>query len=132
MEAAGKIAALALVAAVLCVLIRDHQKPVSLLLSLAACVGMIVLCAAFLEPIIAVLNKLVGLSGIADEIVSPMLKVAGIGLLTQISSGICVDAGEHALGKTVELTGSILALYASLPLLLAALELVEKMTGGFG
>ena len=132
MDAAGKISALALIAAILCVLIRDHQKHVSLLLSLAACVSMIVLCTSFLEPILEVLNKLIVLSGIVDDIVSPMLKVAGIGLLTQISAGICIDAGENALGKTVELVGNILALYASLPLLIAALELVEKMAGGAG
>jgi stage III sporulation protein AD len=67
-----------------------------------------------------------------DEIVSPMLKVAGVGLMTQVAAGICQDAGENALGKTVELCGTVLAMYAALPLLLAVLELVESMMGGLG
>lgn len=132
MEAAGKIAALAIVSAVLCVLIRENQKPVSILLSLFGCIGLILIGFAFFEPVIAVLDKLADLSGVEDEIVAPMLKVAGVGLLTQISAGICTDAGEGALAKSVELVGTVLAMYASLPLILAVLELVEKMMGGLG
>ncbi len=132
MELSWKITALALVAVILCVLIRENQKPLSMLLSLLTCVGILMLCITFLEPILEVFRKLVGLSGADDEIVSPMLKVAGVGLLTQISAGICQDAGESALGKTVELCGTILAMYAALPLLLAVLELVENMMGGLG
>ena len=130
MELSWKITALALVAVVLCVLIRENQKPLSVLLSLLSCVGILLLAVVFLEPVLEVFRKLTALSGVDDEIISPMLKVAGVGLLTQISAAICHDAGEGALGKTVELCGTILAMYVSLPLLLAVLELVENMMGG--
>lgn len=125
-----KITALALVTVVLCVLIRENQKPLSVLLSLLACVGIMLLGIAILDPILEVFKKFAGLSGMEDEVVSPMLKVAGIGLMTQIAAGICQDAGESALGKTVELCGTVLSMYAALPLLLAVLELVESMIGG--
>ncbi len=132
MELSWKITALALVAVAFCVLIRDNQKPLSVLLSLIACIGILLLVITILEPILEVFKKLVGLSGVNDEIVAPMLKVAGVGLMTQLSAGICQDAGEGALAKTVELCGIILAMYAALPLLLAVLELVENMIGGLG
>lgn len=132
MELSWKITALALVAVVLCVLIRENQKPLSVVLSVLACVGIMLLGITLLEPIYEVFNKLAGLSGMEDEIVSPMLKVTGVGLLTRICVGICQDAGEGALGKTVEVCGTILAMYAALPLLLAVLELVESMMGGLG
>ncbi len=130
MELSWKITALALVAVVLCVLIRENQKPLSVMLSLLTCVGLLLLGFTFLEPITEVFRRLVELSGVEDEMISPMLKVASVGLLTHISSGICQDAGESALGKTVELCGTILAMYAAMPLLLAVLELVETMIGG--
>lgn len=132
MELSWKITALAMVAVVLCVLIRENQKPLSVLLSLLTCVGILLLAVTFLEPVLEVFRKLVGLSAVDDVIVSPMMKVAGVGILTQISAGICQDAGESAMGKTVELCGTILAMYAALPLLLAVLELVENMIGGLG
>lgn len=127
-----KITALALVAVVLCVVIRENQKPLSVLLSLLACIGIMLLGIAILDPILEVFKKLVGFSGMEDEIISPMLKVAGVGLMTQVAAGICQDAGENALGKTVELCGTVLAMYAALPLLLAVLDLVESMMGGLG
>ena len=130
MELSWKIMALAIVAVVLCVLLREYQKPLSVLLSLITCVGILLLGAAFFEPIIEVVKRLAGLTGADDEIIAPLFKVVGIGLLTHISSGICQDAAENTLGKTVEFCGTILALYAALPLLRAVLELVESMMGG--
>ena len=43
METAYRIAALAIVTAVLCVLLRQSSRPLALLVTLAACVGMLLL-----------------------------------------------------------------------------------------
>ncbi len=122
-----KLAALATVTAVLCVLIREKAKPLSLGLSLLACVGMLLLGLKFLSPLLSMLEQLQTLSGLRDSVTAPLFKVVGIGILTQISSGVCQDAGEGALSKTVELAGSFLAIYASLPLLSAVLELLQEL-----
>ena len=62
--------------------------------------------------------------------VSPSLKAVGIGVLTQISAGVCDDAKQSAVARLVELCGGLLALYAALPLLEAVLELIETVGGG--
>ena len=54
----------------------------------------------------------------------------GIGVLTQISAGVCDDAKQSAVARLVELCGGVLALYAALPLLEAVLELIETVGGG--
>ena len=59
-----------------------------------------------------------------------MFKIVGISLLSSIMTGICTDAGETALGKTLEITGILLCVYVTLPLILAVIELVEKLIGG--
>ena len=48
----------------------------------------------------------------------------------RIAAGVCSDAGEQALENAVELTASILAVYAALPLLTAVLDLLQEMLGG--
>lgn len=130
MELAAKIAAVAMVAAVLCVLLRENGKVLAVLLSLAACAGILVVGVRCLSPIWNVLQQLKKLSGLGDGVTAPLLKVAGIGLLTQAAAGVCIDAGEGGLGKAVEISGSVLALYAALPLLSAVLTLLEKLLGG--
>lgn len=130
METAAKLAALAMVAAVFCVLLRENGRVQAVLLSLAVCVGILVTGIRFLSPIWSVLEQLRKLSGLDSGITAPLLKVAGIGLLTQAASGVCGDAGEAGLAKAVEVSGAVLGLYASLPLLSAVLVLLEKFLGG--
>lgn len=130
METAVQISALAVLAAVMCVLIREKEKTLALMLSILACCGILLLGAQLLHPLMTVIAKLKTLTGIQDTIISPLLKTAGIGLITQIAMGVCSDAGEVSLSKTVEISGGVLALYTALPLLLSVIELLEKLLGG--
>lgn len=100
------------------------------MLSLLVCVGILVLGLRFLSPVWVVLEQLKRLSGLSDAVTAPLLKVTGIGILTQVAGGVCADAGETSLTKAVELTGSFLALYAAIPLLSSVLELLEQLLGG--
>ena len=132
METAYRIAALAIVTAVLCVLLRQSSRPLALLVTLAACVGMLLLGLELLTPVRTVARQLQRLSGLSDAVTGPRWTVVGIGLLTQAASAVCSDAGESALAKTVEVSGSLLALYAALPLLSSVLSLLEQLLGGAG
>ena len=130
MDTYVKICTLTAVSVVLCVLLRDTQKPVSALLSMFVCAGILGLGASFLKPIFEVIQKLQKISSFSDELIKPLFKVVGISLLSSIMKGICADAGETALGKALEITGMLLCVYATLPLILAVFELVEKLIGG--
>ncbi len=130
MDMMVKAAALAMVAAVFCVMLRGSSQVVAVLLSMAACVGILLLGLRFLEPAWSVMRQMQELSGLSDSVTAPVLKVTGIGLLTHIGAGVCQDAGEASLGKTVEISGSVLALYAALPLLSAVLDTLRQLLGG--
>ena len=65
-------------------------------------------------------------------VTSPVLNVVGIGFVSQIASAVCEDSGEKALGQSVEIACAILALYVSIPLISAVLDLLENMLRGTG
>lgn len=130
MDAALRISSLAVVAAVLCLVVRQREKPLALLLSLAACAAVLLLGLRFFSPVLSVVERLRDLSGLNEAVTAPLLKVTGIGLLTQVAGSVCEDAEERTLAKAVEIGGSVLSVYAALPLLSAALELLEEMLGG--
>ena len=132
MEQIMKIAAVAILASAFSILVGQREKIMALLLSLAACLVILVLGIRFLEPVRSVLEQLEDLSGLSAVVTAPLMKVTGIGLLTQIACGVCADAGENALAKIVEVSGSILALSASMPLLASVLSLMEQLLGGMG
>ena len=130
METVLQISALAVIAAVLCVVVRAQSGALAVLLSLCASVGIAFLAFRFLSPILSVIRQLRELTGLEQAATAPMLKAAGIGLLTQTAAAICEDSGEKALSRAVETGGTVLSLYVSLPLLSAVLELLKETLGG--
>lgn len=132
MDTMFKLATLAILASILCLLLRQGEKPISLVLSLLACTVIIGLALRFIRPAWEIVEQLQTLSGLDEEVTAPLLKAVGIGMLTQIAGCVCTDAGESSLAKAVELSGTVLAVYVSLPLLSAVLSLVETLIGGTG
>ena len=124
------MAVIGIVTAVLVTLIRRSNAELALLVSVAACVGMALLTLRLIEPVVSFFEKLEALSGLESELLSPLVKSVGIGVLTQLCAAFCADAGQSALGKLVELSGSILAIYVALPLLEAVLVMIRSMMGG--
>ena len=130
MDTMVKLASIAVVAAILSVVVRERGRSMALLLSLGSCVLILSLGMKFLSPIFSVVEQLRDLSGLQDSVTAPLLKVTGIGILTQTAGGVCADAEEKALEKVVQICGSVLGLYASLPLLSSVLSMLEDMLGG--
>lgn len=127
MPAYGKLFALALVTAVLTVTVRKQSPEQGLLLSLAGCLMGAILLLGWIRPVINLVRKLSDSAGLDPDLTGPMMKVLGIGLLTQVAASVCSDAGQTALAKLLELGGSLLALCLSLPLLEAVLVWIEDI-----
>jgi Stage III sporulation protein AC/AD protein family. len=127
MNTAMKLSVFAVAAALLTVLVKKQSPELALVLSLCACtLGAAVLLQA-LRPLLSLANSLAAKAGLEPELAEPLWKCLGMGLLTEISAGLCADAGQTALAKVVELGGGILCLCVSLPLLQAVLALIEGL-----
>ena len=120
----------AVIGVVLGTVIKKTNRETALLLSIAGCIVIGIFLFRLIDPLVEFCLKLRNLAGLDKNILSPVLKSVGIGLLTQITSKICNDAGESAVGSIVELCGSVVTLYVAIPLMNAVLELVEGLSGG--
>lgn len=130
MELFLQAAVIAVVTVVLTSLLKKSNQELALLLTIAACVLIGLFLMRLAEPVVEFLSKLRSLAGLDKELMTPMVKTIGIGLLTQISATVCADAGENAIAKLVEVCGGVLALFVALPLLQAVIDMVEQMSGG--
>lgn len=125
-----KIAGLAIIAGLLCMVVRPYTPILSGLLSLGACTLILLLAVSFMTPVLELLQLLREMTGMTRAVTAPLYKSVGIGILTQISGAICEDAGEKTLSKAVEIGGTILSIYVTLPLLSALLSILQEALGG--
>lgn len=127
MELVGKMAALAVVAALCALVVRQNAREVGLVLSLAA--GALILTQALgaVEEIRALMEELGERAGLSPAVLAPVLKTVGIAVLVRMSAEVCRDAKESGIAAFVETAGAVMALYVALPLMRAVLDTVAEL-----
>lgn len=122
-----RMAAAAIVAAVCAVVVRKQAPEIALVLGICAGAVVLLYCSGALSTVIEFLDKLAQTGGLSAAVLEPVVKTAGIALVTHLASAFCRDAQEGALASAVELAGTALALVAVLPLMSAVLELMTEL-----
>ena len=122
-----KILSGVLVALILYLIVSKQNKDVSLLLTISVCCMVTVASFEYLEPIFTFINKLQSLGQLNGDLLEILLKSVGIGLLSEVTSLLCSDAGNGAMAKTLQFLASGVILWLSLPLFTRLIELVEEI-----
>ena len=129
MEQAIQATVLCVLAAVLALTVKRGSPESALLLVLGAAVAVLLSLGQALGEAVAFLEELGARSGVPEGLLTPLYKVAGIALVVKVGGGLCRDAGESALASVLELTGTVCALLAALPLLRSVLNLIGEPLG---
>lgn len=127
MENFVKIAAGILVALVLYLLLNKQGKDFSTLVTLAVCCMVICTVMSYLKPVIVFMEKLEQLGKFDPEMMQIMFKAVGIGLLAEIVSLICADAGNSSMGKSLQILASVTILCLATPLFTSLIEIIEEV-----
>ncbi len=122
-----KLAAVAVIAALCATVVRKTAPEISIALVLAAGVFLLLAAVDALESVVDVMNELADTAGLSPALLTPVLKTAGIAILTHVSGAICRDAKESGLAAFLEVAGSALALLVSLPLLKTVLNMITEL-----
>lgn len=118
-----------LVTVILGLALRKNGMETGLLLTLAGCCLVAFGALTYLKPVLDFVRELQEVGQLDSDMLRIVLKAVGIGLVGEISALICADAGNGALGKTLQLLTSSVILWLSLPLMTGLLELIQEMLG---
>ena len=129
MEPFWKAAALALIAGVLSLTLKDQDKEYAVLLSIAACLMVTAITVTYLNPVFAFLKELETLGDLRGDMLAILIKALGVGLASEIASMICTDAGNASLTKAIQFLGGAVILYLSVPMFSALMDLIQKIVG---
>ncbi len=122
MEVTLKIAAAGMVGALCAMVIRRYVPELGMVVALVTGMLVLGLTLTMFSGVTDFLDELQELSGLAPSVVAPMLKTAGIAIVTKWVSALCKDAGEGGIASIVEVAGAAAALLVALPLLRTVLQ----------
>ncbi|MBQ7624817.1 MAG: hypothetical protein IJS65_06060 [Clostridia bacterium] len=127
MENVLKIAALSLTAVIVSLLIKD-KNPVG---AFSVTFITLLLIGSFLIPRLKdVFDAYIGaFSGVFEDkaLIGPLIKTVIIALICRLTSEICSEKGEKALGFQVELAGVTAGLVCAFPLVKTVLRIIGEV-----
>lgn len=118
-----------LITAIFSLMLSKQCQEISLLLTICACCLVVAAMVSYLQPILEFTVRLVELGQLNRDMLTVLLKVVGIGLISQIAGLICVDAGNQTLSKVLQIMTTAVVLWISIPLLEEILSLIETVMG---
>ena len=122
-----KVTAAILLAAILTLVLSKQGAEIYLLLTIAVSCMILIAALTYIKPILDFSRKLVTIGGIRTELLEILLKVVGIGMISQIAGLICADSGNQSLGKALQIMTIAVILCLSIPVLEEMLSLIETV-----
>ena len=122
-----KTIGIAMTAIVLCLFVGKQNKDIAALISIAACCFILFSALGYLEPILSFIDDLTTFANIDRSFMQILIKSVGIGLISEIAALLCADAGNAALGKTIQIMAVCGILWLSLPLFSSLIDLLSNI-----
>ena len=129
MELFLKITAGVLLSVVLILTVGKWEKDIAAVLGIAICSITAVAAMTVLQPVVDFLYELEISADLQGYNLGTLMKMVGVGLIAELVTTICQDAGNSSLGKQVQLLASIVILKLSLPMLQTLMDLIENLLG---
>ncbi|MDR1630931.1 MAG: stage III sporulation AC/AD family protein [Oscillospiraceae bacterium] len=119
-----EISALAIVAVILYMFVRQHHPEYAILVQLGAGCILLLLLLPEIKTVIDFAEEFFDESLIDRNLFILLVKALGITILSQFAADICRDNGVNALASKIELAGRALILVMTLPMLKTLVQLV--------
>ncbi|MBE5730565.1 MAG: stage III sporulation protein AD [Clostridiales bacterium] len=122
-----KIAAVGIITAFCSLTIKESKSNLGITVGIAGgCIIMLMIVDYFAE-IFAVITSLIEGAGISSNILKIVIKIIGIGYITEFAAGIIEDAGNSSVAEKIVIAGKVIILVVSLPIITALFDLVAEL-----
>lgn len=122
-----KIAAIGIIASIIIVILKQDKPEIAILIGVAASVCILILLINYLTEVIGLFTLIVDKTGIDTSLFSGIIKIIGVGYITEFAAGICEDSGNKGLGEKISLGGKVIILVLSLPILIAVIDVIINL-----
>ncbi|MEG2413875.1 MAG: SpoIIIAC/SpoIIIAD family protein [Clostridia bacterium] len=122
-----KIIGVALVGAICSLVLKNTHSQYALLVTLATGLVILIICVNSLNGVILAFQEIVDKTGVDQKLFAQLLKIIGIGYLTEYSASICADLECGSIGKKLGFAGKITIFIMSLPIVKGLVEVVAAL-----
>ena len=120
-----KIIGVAFVTSIAAILLKGSKPELSFAVTITGVIVILLFIIDSLQNTVGIFLQLAQLTGIENGLIKILIKIVGVGYLTEFAVGILNDFGSNALADKVALGGKIGIILLSLPVLEGLLQMIR-------
>lgn len=122
-----KVIGVGLVGVCATLLLKNTDNRYAILAGIATGAVILIVALNSLSGVIVQLHALVDKTGMDSELFAALLKIVGIGYVTEYTASVCADADCASIGRKVAFAGKIAIFLLALPIVKALLDIVAQL-----
>lgn len=119
-----RIIGVGFVASTAAILLKSSKPELSFAVTVSGVIVILIMIVDTLKDTLGIFSTVSASTGLQKGLIKILLKIVGVGYLTEFGAGILNDFGSSAIAEKVVLGGKITILLLSLPILKEVLTLV--------
>lgn len=124
-----KIIGVAFVTSVASIVLRATKPELSFAVTVTGIIVILLFIVDSLQTTLAIFSNISTVTGVDNGLLKILLKIVGVGYLTEFGAGILNDFGSSAVADKVILGGKLTIVVLSLPIIESLLTLIESFLG---
>ncbi|MBQ7948919.1 MAG: hypothetical protein IJ284_04065 [Clostridia bacterium] len=120
-----KIIGVGFITSVTAVILKASKPELSFAVTVTGIIVIFMFLIDMLQDTVAVFASISQLTGVENGLLKALLKIVGVGYLTEFGAGILTDFGNVAIADKVTLAGKITIVVLSLPVVESLLQLMK-------
>ncbi|MBE5746685.1 MAG: hypothetical protein E7352_00710 [Clostridiales bacterium] len=120
-----KIIGVAFITTFAAVLLKQTKPELSFAVTVTGVIIILLFIVEALQNTLAVFSSIVAMTGIENGLLKILIKIVGVGYLTEFGAGILQDFGSNSLADKVLVGGKITIVLLSLPVIEGLLSMMK-------
>ncbi len=122
-----KVIGIGLIGAIAALLLRNARSEYAPMAVIAAGIVILIITLSALSDVIVAFEGIVDKTGLDRSLFSSLLKIIGIGYLTEYSVSLCNDLDCASIGKKISLAGKITIFLTALPIVMSLIKAISAI-----
>ena len=119
-----KIIGVAFITTVAAILLKGTKPELSFAVTVTGVIVILLFIIDAMRTTLAIFTVIAEMTGIENGLIKILVKIIGVGYLTEFASGILNDFGSNAIADKVVLCGKLTIVVLSLPILKGLLQMI--------
>ncbi len=122
-----KVIGVGIVGLIVAALLKKDKPELTLLAVIATGAMILIIILSSMSQAIATFADLIAKAGLSDGLFGGVLRIVGVGYLTEYAASLATDSGSTSIANKIQLAGKVTIFLMGVPVVTTLIELLEEL-----